>query len=170
MKNHRTTIAYPLRSALLWKAPALRCSPYKHAAVHGASSADVPESLLSVHRIPRATPWLRACTSAVNALFENLDRRWPWEKDTLAISVPIRPGRAPWYGLTATQYWTIPASGCKRWALLPILRRGKSEPTLPVERWKANSTNTCTAGPGRRRGEPGTLEFYVLVLLTVSGS
>jgi len=46
------------------------------------------------NRIPRATPWLRACTSAVNALFENLDRRWPWEKDTLGyIACAIRPGR-----------------------------------------------------------------------------
>lgn len=46
------------------------------------------------NRIPRTTPWLRACTSVFNTLFAYLDRRWPWEKDTLGyIACAIRPGQ-----------------------------------------------------------------------------
>jgi SAM-dependent methyltransferase len=43
-------------------------------------------------QIPRLTPGLRTFNRAWNSLFACLDRRWPWEKDTLGyIACAIRP-------------------------------------------------------------------------------
>jgi SAM-dependent methyltransferase len=45
------------------------------------------------NRIPRLTSLLRAFNTTFNSLFAYLDRRWPWEKDTLGyLACAIRPG------------------------------------------------------------------------------
>jgi ubiquinone/menaquinone biosynthesis C-methylase UbiE len=64
----------------------------------GGSFRVIGQTFLNLYylrnRIPRATRWLRAFTSAFNTLFGYLDRRWPWEKDTLGyIARAIRPGQ-----------------------------------------------------------------------------
>jgi SAM-dependent methyltransferase len=48
------------------------------------------------NRIPRLTPCLRAFNTTFNSLFAYLDRRWPWEKDTLGyVACGIRAEEAP---------------------------------------------------------------------------
>jgi SAM-dependent methyltransferase len=44
------------------------------------------------NRIPRLTPWLKRLNTTVNTFFAYLDRRWPWDKDTLGyVAQAIRP-------------------------------------------------------------------------------
>jgi SAM-dependent methyltransferase len=48
------------------------------------------------NRIPRLTSLLRAFNTTFNSLFAYLDRRWPWDKDTLGyVACAIRPGEVP---------------------------------------------------------------------------
>jgi len=46
------------------------------------------------NQVRRLTPWLKRMNTVLNAFFTYLDRRWPWEKDTLGYTaLAIRPGK-----------------------------------------------------------------------------
>ncbi len=46
------------------------------------------------NEIRRLTPWRKRVNTALNALFIYLDRRWPWEKDTLGYAaLAVRPSQ-----------------------------------------------------------------------------
>lgn len=58
----------------------------------------VGQTLLNLYyvrnQVPRLTPWLRGFNRVSNTFFAYLDRRWPWDKDTLGyIAWAIRPSK-----------------------------------------------------------------------------
>jgi len=50
-------------------------------------------SFLYIHnQVRQLTPWLKSMNTMLNTFFAYLDKRWPWEKDTLGYAaMSIRP-------------------------------------------------------------------------------